>query len=178
MLLASLAEIGRVLVVGTLAYLSLVLLLRIFGKRTLTKLNAFDLVVTVALGSTLATVLLNKSVALVEGVVALALLIGLQFGATWLSVRSDRFLALIKSEPTLIARRGRLLAGAMKEQRINRAEVFAALRAEGVRDLAELEAVILETDGSISILRSGDGVPLTLEAVDLAPEGEGRSASA
>jgi uncharacterized membrane protein YcaP (DUF421 family) len=171
MFLASFADIGRVLIVGTLAYLSLVLLLRISGKRTLTKLNAFDLVVTVALGSTLATVLLNKSVALVEGIVALALLIGLQYGATWLSVRSDRVLALIKSEPTLIARRGRLLAGAMKEQRINREEVFAALRAEGVRDLAELEAVILETDGSISVLKGGDGSPLTLETVSTPPDG-------
>ena len=71
--------LGRVLLVGTLAYVALVLLLRISGKRTLTKLNAFDLVVTVALGSTLATVLLSKSVALAEGVVALALLVSLQY---------------------------------------------------------------------------------------------------
>ena len=49
------AGLGRVLVVGVLAYSALVLLLRISGKRTLTKMNAFDLVVTVALGSTLAT---------------------------------------------------------------------------------------------------------------------------
>ena len=56
--------------VGTLAYVALVAILRISGKRTLTKLNALDLVVTVALGSTLATVLLSKSVALVEGVLA------------------------------------------------------------------------------------------------------------
>ncbi|MDP9398666.1 MAG: hypothetical protein M3P96_13010 [Actinomycetota bacterium] len=49
----------RVLVVGGLAYLALVALLRISGKRTLAKLNAFDLILTVALGSTLATVLLT-----------------------------------------------------------------------------------------------------------------------
>lgn len=57
----------RVLVVGTLAYAALVLLLRVSGKRTLSKMNAFDLVVTVALGSTLATVLLSRDVALAEG---------------------------------------------------------------------------------------------------------------
>ena len=72
MLFESWAGLGRVLIVGTLAYAALVLLLRISGKRTLTKLNAFDLIVTVALGSTLATVLLSSSVALAEGVVALA----------------------------------------------------------------------------------------------------------
>lgn len=69
----------RVLVVGTIAYAALVLLLRVSGKRTLAKLNAFDLIVTVALGSTLATVLLSKSVALVEGLAAFALLAGLQY---------------------------------------------------------------------------------------------------
>jgi len=69
----------RVLVVGTLAYIALVLLLRISGKRTLAKFNAFDFVVTVALGSTLATILLNNSIALAEGILALALLIGLQY---------------------------------------------------------------------------------------------------
>jgi uncharacterized membrane protein YcaP (DUF421 family) len=64
----------RVVVVGTLAYVALVVLLRASGKRTLAKLNAFDLIVTVALGSTLATVLLSKSVALLEGLVAFILL--------------------------------------------------------------------------------------------------------
>ena len=71
MLFDSWAGLGRVLLVGTLAYVALVLLLRISGKRTLSKLNAFDLVVTVALGSTLATVLLSKTVALAEGVLAI-----------------------------------------------------------------------------------------------------------
>lgn len=63
---------------GVLAYVALVVLLRVSGKRTLSKMNAFDLVVTVALGSTLATVLMAKDVALAEGVFAFALLIGLQ----------------------------------------------------------------------------------------------------
>ncbi|WP_231362619.1 hypothetical protein [Thioalkalivibrio sp. ALMg9] len=57
----------RTLVVGVLAYVALIVFLRLSGKRTLSKMNAFDLVVTVALGSTLATVLLAKDVALAEG---------------------------------------------------------------------------------------------------------------
>ena len=57
----------RVVVGGVAAYAFLVALLRVSGKRTLSKLNAFDLVVTVALGSTLATVLLSKDVPVVEG---------------------------------------------------------------------------------------------------------------
>ena len=84
---SSWTSIARVLLVGVAAYAGLVLLLRVSGKRTLTKMNAFDLVVTVALGSTLATVLLTKSVALADGLAAFALLILLQYGLTWLSVR-------------------------------------------------------------------------------------------
>src|SRR4051794_25358944 len=159
--------IGRVLVVGTLAYAALVFLLRVSGKRTLTKLNAFDLVVTVALGSTLATVLLSKSVALVEGIVALALLIFLQYSITWLSVRSRRFEEIIKAEPTLILHRGCFLEGAMTAQRITREEILAALRASGVADVRGIAAVVLETDGSVSIIRDTghDGKASTLATV-------------
>jgi uncharacterized membrane protein YcaP (DUF421 family) len=61
----------RTAVVRVLAYVMLVGVLRVSGKRTLAKMHAFDLVVTVALGSTLATILLSKDVALAEGITAL-----------------------------------------------------------------------------------------------------------
>ena len=147
----------RVLVVGTLAYVALVLLLRASGKRTLAKLNAFDLIVTVALGSTLATVLLSKSVALVEGLLAFALLAGLQYLVAWLSVRFPRFSDLVKSEPTLLLHHGRFLEGAMRGQRVTRAEVLSALRGSGAADPAEVAAVVLETDGSLSVIQKAPG---------------------
>jgi uncharacterized membrane protein YcaP (DUF421 family) len=167
MLFDSWIGLGRVLLVGTLAYAALVAILRISGKRTLTKLNAFDLVVTVALGSTLATVLLSKSVALAEGVLAMALLVLLQYAIAWLSVRSPRFQNLVKSEPTLIAHQGRFLDGAMRDQRITRAEVMAALRSNGIADPAQATAVILETDGSIAVIQGDrpEGPSSTLDSV-------------
>lgn len=149
------AALGRLLVIGPLAYAALVLLLRVSGKRTLTKLNAFDLVVTVALGSTLATVLLSKSVSLAEGVLALALLIALQFVITWTSVRSKRVQRFIKAEPTLLLRHGRFLDAAMRTQRVTREEVLATLRASGKAEPETIAAVILETDGSFSVLSDG-----------------------
>jgi hypothetical protein len=85
------AGLVRVLVVGLLAYSALVVLLRVSGKRTLAKMNAFDLVVTVALGLTLATILLSVDVALVEGVLGLALLVALQLMVAWMSVRVSAF---------------------------------------------------------------------------------------
>jgi len=100
------AGLVRISIVGTLAYVALVLLLRISGKRTLSKMNAFDLVVTMALGSTLATIILSRDVALAEGVLAFAVLIGLQYAVTWLSVRSQAISRFVKSDPTLLFYRG------------------------------------------------------------------------
>ncbi|HSP77811.1 MAG TPA: YetF domain-containing protein [Myxococcaceae bacterium] len=142
----------RVVVVGSLAYVALVLLLRVSGKRTLSKLNAFDFVVTVALGSTLATILLSRDVALAEGVTAFALLIGLQFLITWLSVRSRRISALVKSEPSLLFYRGQFLPEAMRRQRVTEKEVLAVIRAQGQLALEDVEGVVLETDGSLSVI--------------------------
>ena len=142
----------RVLVVGVSAYAVLVLFLRLSGKRTLAKLNAFDLVVTVALGSTLSSIILSKSVALLEGVLAMALLIVLQLVITWLAVHSSRFNRMIKSEPTLLVSGGDFLESAMMQQRVARDDVLAAIRSQGVDDVARVDAVILETDGSLSVI--------------------------
>lgn len=145
------AGLVRVIVVGATAYAGLVVMLRSSGKRTLSKMNAFDFIVTIALGSTLATVLLSDSVPLAEGLVALALLICLQYVMTWLSVRSPRFQALIKSDPTLLAHEGRYLDAAMRRQRVTRAEIEAALRDSGLDRIEDASGVVLETDGSISV---------------------------
>ncbi len=162
----------RVLVVGVLAYVALVLLLRVSGKRTLSKLNAFDLVVTVALGSTLASVLLTKSVSLAEGVLGFAVLIGLQYAVTWTSLRSKWVSRLVKSEPTLLLHKGQLLEGALRKQRVMPEEIREAVRAQGVSRLDDVEAVVLETDGTFSILKSGGKPSTLLGDVTNTPEGK------
>ena len=138
---------------GVVAYVWLVVFLRLSGKRTLSKLNAFDFVVTVALGSTLASVLTSQQLPLANGLLALALLIVLQYAVAWLTARAAWFRRLIRSEPTLLFRQGEFLEGAMRASRISRDEVIAAARREGVGDLADIEAILIETDGSFSVLR-------------------------
>jgi hypothetical protein len=80
--------IVRIVLIAPAAYLALVAMLRITGKRTLTKLNAFDLVITVALGSTLATQILSRDTPLADGVAGMAALVALQWVVTAVSVRS------------------------------------------------------------------------------------------
>lgn len=158
----------RTVAVGVLAYGALVVLLRVSGTRTLSKMNAFDFVVTVALGSTLATILLSEDVALAEGVVALALLIGLQFAVTWTSVRVQWVRRVVTGEPVLLLYRGQFLPGAMRRTRVREDEVRAAIRSAGAARLEDVEAVVLETEGSFSVIRrgEGDGTPTTLTGVE------------
>ena len=154
------------LVMGSLTYLVLVLLLRISGKRTLSKWNAFDLVVTIAFGSMLASSVLSKDTALAQVVVGFALLIVLQLIITWLSVRSPLFQSWIKAKPTLLLHRGRLLEEAMRRCRVPKSEILSSLRANGIGNLEEVEAVVLETDGSFSVIKqSSEGPTSTLADV-------------
>jgi uncharacterized membrane protein YcaP (DUF421 family) len=153
----------RTVIVGAFAYAGLLAVLRLSGKRTLSKLNAFDLVVTVALGSTVATILLSKDVALVEGLTALTLLVGLQFIVASLSVRSSAVSRLVKAEPTLVVRSGRMLHDAMRRERISVAEIEQAARLNGATGISEIAAMILETDGSFSVLPT---VPIEHQFID------------
>lgn len=145
----------RTLVIGVLAYGGLIVCLRISGKRTLSKMNAFDLIVTISLGSTLATVLLSKSVALAEGMLALALLIALQFIVTWASVRIRWVRRMVTGEPRMLLEQGIILPEALRGARVTESEVRAAVRSAGLGDLDSVEAVVLETDGSFSVIKSG-----------------------
>ncbi|MBW7851502.1 MAG: DUF421 domain-containing protein [Rhodospirillales bacterium] len=146
------SDLLRILVVGSLAYAGLVGFLRVSGKRTLAKMNAFDLVVTVALGSTLATVLLNNDVSLAEGLFAFALLCALQYVVAFLAVRSAAFRKAIKSEPALLFRNGEYLRVAMTRERVSEDEIRAAIRAAGQPDPSRVAEVVLETDGSFSVV--------------------------
>ena len=148
----------RTVLVGILAYVTLIAMLRLSGKRTLAKLNAFDLVVTVALGSTLSAILLQESIALAEGALALALLILLQYLVSALSVRSPAFAKAVRSEPALLVRDGRYCLETMRRERITQDEALAAIRSSGGLSIDEARAVILESDGTLSVtLGSSEG---------------------
>lgn len=165
------SSIGRTLAVGPLAYVALVLVLRVSGKRTLSKMNAFDLVVTVALGSTLASALLSKDVALAEGVAALGLLVALQYVVAWSSVRSGWVRRMVRSEPSLLLHRGAMLAGALRAQRVTEDEVHSAIRSAGFADVERVEAVVLESDGTFSVVQRSEGTEAeasSLQHVDMA----------
>lgn len=155
----------RTLVVGSLAYVALVFLLRVSGKRTLSKWNAFDFVVTVAFGSALANALLSAQTTLVQVVLAFGLLVGLQWVITFLSVRFGTVERWVKARPRLLLFRGQLQHEALRQERVTQSEIHAALRGQGVAALDGVEAVVLETDGSFSVIQQGSSAATALADV-------------
>lgn len=161
----SMDAVKRVLATGAASYVLLVLLLRLSGKRTLSKLNAFDLVVTVAMGSTLSSALLAKDVPVADALAAFAVLVLGQYAITRLSVFSGRFAQLVRSQPRVLLRDGEFVPAAMRDERVTREEVQAAIRQAGLPRLEDVGAVVLETDGSISVLPGTFGKIEVLEGV-------------
>ncbi len=156
-------DLLTVLVVASLAYLWLVLLLRISGKRTLAQLNAFDFIVTVALGSILASVALTKSVSWSEGAMALAVLTLLQFISATAATRFAWARTALTSKPTVLLRDGQVLEHALLKERIHHDSLCAAVRSSGNGGLESVAFVVLETDGTLSVIpRSGLGAGTAL----------------
>lgn len=169
MFLEDLTVIYRTALIGILAYAGMVLLLRISGKRTLSKWNAFDFIVTIALGSMLANALLSPQTTLMQGLAGFAVLIFLQFLITWGAVRSKTLHHLIKARPVLLFFRGKYLEDALRKERVTASEVRAALRDKGIADSDGIEAVVLETDGGFSVIRERIGPGSTLTDVNGLP---------
>jgi uncharacterized membrane protein YcaP (DUF421 family) len=145
-------SIIRTFSVTIMGYIAMIFLLRVSGKRTLSKMNAFDFVVTVALGSVLASLSLNKSVPLADGVTSFFVLIFLQYIITWLSVRIKQVKQLVTSQPTLLLYKGELLKDALKRERVTIEEINSAARSGGQGDLSRIHAMILESTGEITVV--------------------------
>jgi len=154
MFLASPVSLALTVFVAALAYASLVALLRISGNRTVAKWNAFDIVVTVALGSCLATVILSDRTSVAQGVAAFAALVAFQFAITWLSVRFRAVERFVKARPVLLLCNGLAQEEALSRARVTLSELRAAVRGKGIGSLEDVAAVVLETDGTISVIPS------------------------
>jgi len=144
------------LIGGTLSYFGVIVLLRLSGKRTLSKWNAFDFVVTIALGSILASALVTPSIAVAQAMVSIGLLVSFQLMLTWLSVRSGVIQALVKAKPRLLLFKGEFLEQAIKNERVAKGEILAAIRLGGGSSIENTDAVVLETNGSFSVIENLD----------------------
>jgi uncharacterized membrane protein YcaP (DUF421 family) len=168
------APIIRILIIGTLSYIAVVALLRYFGKRALTKMNAFDIVVTVAIGSAFASAVMSKQVTLADGVTAFVLLLVLQRFFAFVSIHLGWFGRYLKAQPLLIIYRGLILWEAARSEQLGELEILGGLRNHGVAAVEDVLAMVLEPDGSFSVIQMsaapGTKLPTSLKDVKGVPE--------
>ena len=111
-------------------------------------------IVNVAIGSTLATVMLNKDVVLADGLLTFAMLIGLQLIISYLSRKSQAFNKVIKTSSVLLFYNGEFLENEMKKHFLTKDEVLQSVRSQGIGSLGQVKAIILETNGRFSVIKN------------------------
>lgn len=140
----------------------LVLLIRVNGLRSLSKMTNFDFVMTIALGSLLAGLAqATEWSGVAQAALAILALFALQAGAAMLRRRSDRVERFLSNAPRLLMRDGRIIDDALADCRVSRSDLIAKLREANVLDLSTVRAVVLEETGDVSVLH-GEGLDETL----------------
>jgi uncharacterized membrane protein YcaP (DUF421 family) len=140
-----------------IAFFTLFLFIRISGKRTLAKLNAFDFIVTVTLGSTLSSMILHK-VTLAEGSLALIIIIVLQYALALLARSSKTLESVINSKPSLLFYNGVFMEDEMKREGITKDEILAEIRNFRLERIDKVRAVVLELNGEVSVIKKSSSL--------------------
>lgn len=155
------SSVGQVVIVAVLTYALLITALRLAGAQALAKMSAYDLVITIALGSIVATVPLSDSATLADGVAVIVTYLTLQALMRKSLNRWPPFRDIAKNSPRLVLWEGRLLDREMYLVNVSDEEVRAAIRKAGRGSLEEIQAVVLENDGQWSVIGRSDGQALS-----------------
>ncbi|GFE63594.1 DUF421 domain-containing protein [Litoreibacter roseus] len=135
----------------------IILLTRIAGLRSFSKMSGFDFAITVAMGSVLASVVVGTQTSVVVGVVALAALFGVQAIVAQMRMRWSGAERLLDNAPLLIMKDGEILEENMRQAEMTRSDLIAKLREANVLRIQDVRAVVAETTGDVSVLH-GDSL--------------------
>ena len=143
----------RGLFLTSFAMIWVVMLVRVTGLRSFSKMTTFDFVMTVAVGSLLAgaSQSINWNV-FVQSLTAMATLFLVQYLSARLRNASNTFETLVQNSPVVLMRDGVIIDEALTKTRVAKSDLIAKLREANVLDLSQVRAVILETTGDVSVL--------------------------
>ena len=154
----------RILVVGTTAYVAIVLILRISGKRTLASMSAFDFVIAVAVGAVFGRTLTTKDLSISEALTAFILLAVLQFIFAYFEGKSKVFKHIFSTSPTLLFYDGKFIEKNLRKERLDKSKILSAVRKKGFGSMDDVAAVILEIDAQLSVIgKSKEGESSTFQ---------------
>ncbi len=134
-------------------YLALMVLMRIAGKRTLSQLTPFDLLVMLLLSEAVSPSIGGNDDSIFGGLIRAATLIGLNLILGYATVRSRSAERFLQGAPVVLGRNGKLFDKVLRRERIGRDDIEKALR-EAQCELQELELAVLEADGEITICKA------------------------
>ena len=163
----------RIVVTVPFVYVLVILYIRIFGKRSTSQMNNFDWIVTVAMGSLVASTIVLENVGIVDGAVGILMLMLLQYLLTKAMLGSKTVRKLARSTPQLLLYEGKYLLDNMKNERILKPEILASIREQGFKNIDQVYAVILETDATFSVIptENDEQVRFSLADVEGLPDG-------
>ena len=147
-----LQPIIRIILVGFTAYIAIVLILRISGKRTLARMSGFDFVIAVAVGAVFGRTLTTKDLSISEALTAFILLAILQFIFAYLEGKSKLFRNIFNTSPTVLYYNGEFIKKNLQRERMDEGKVLGAARKKGFGSMDDVEIVILEIDATLSVI--------------------------
>lgn len=150
-------------------YLLVFVAIRMTGKRQLSDLQPFDLIITLLLAELASEPAANMGIPLLYGVVPILALFLAHQAISLLSLKSSGFRHLLCGRPLLLVNRGVVNEQALKDARYTLNDLMEQVRAKDIFDLAEVDYAILETNGDLSILPKGPKQAPTYEALSLPP---------
>jgi uncharacterized membrane protein YcaP (DUF421 family) len=157
----------RVVLSAALVYVLVVAVLRWVGARALAKMSAYDLIVSIALGSMVASIPLSTSISVVDGLAAIATFLALQELTRFLQARYRAAQHLVRERPHLVVWDGKFIEDRLKKLDTSPDEVRAAVRQAGLLSIDAVQAVVLENDGAWSVMQRGEETdPEKMSALD------------
>jgi uncharacterized membrane protein YcaP (DUF421 family) len=134
------------------AYLLILLVMRLMGKREIGKLSVFDLAVFVMIADLAVIIIEDTRVPLIKGLIPIATLLLGQLTLSYLSLKSTRLRQLVDGQPSILIKNGRIMEEEMAKQRYNLDDLMTQLREKNISDIADVEFAILETSGKLSVI--------------------------
>ena len=159
-LYTSLETLGIVLVTVVAIFSIIILIVRVSGLRTFAKMSSFDFASTIAVGSILASIVINQDQSILKGAVALGGIILFQTIFSFAKRKWEWFSNLFTNKPMLLMEDGKFIMNNLRKTNVDAKDVYAKLREANVKDKSEVLAVILESTGDISVIHKQKDIEL------------------
>ena len=130
----------------------ILLLTRVIGKRELSSLEPFDLILLIVLGDALQQGLTQDDYSLTGAVLVVGTIAVLQVAVSWISYRFPRTRPVLQGEPLIIMQDGEVIERNLKRERLTVDEIAEEARRQQIAHLSDVKFAILETSGTISFI--------------------------